>query len=43
MEKILPADVYYIAGKRNGTIRELMFEKFNEVGTYYCVAWKSII
>ncbi len=37
--KILPADVYYIA-RQKGTERPWTskFEKFNEVGTYYCAA-----
>jgi peptide-methionine (R)-S-oxide reductase len=38
-KKILPDDVYYIARKK-GTERpwSSKYEKFNEVGTYYCAA-----
>lgn len=38
-KKVLPADVYYIA-RQKGTERPWTskFEKFNEVGTYYCAA-----
>lgn len=38
-KKILPADVYYIA-RQKGTERPWTskFEKFDEVGTYYCAA-----
>lgn len=38
-KKILPEDVYYIA-RMKGTERPWTskFEKFNEVGTYYCAA-----
>lgn len=38
-KKILPADVYYIA-RQKGTEApwSSKFEKFNEVGTYYCAA-----
>jgi peptide-methionine (R)-S-oxide reductase len=37
--KVLPADVYYIA-RQKGTERPWTskFEKFDEVGTYYCAA-----
>jgi peptide-methionine (R)-S-oxide reductase len=38
-KKLLPSDVYYIA-RQKGTERPWTskFEKFNEVGTYYCAA-----
>lgn len=38
-QKILPEDVYYIA-RQKGTERPWTskFEKFNEIGTYYCAA-----
>ncbi|HYC40487.1 MAG TPA: peptide-methionine (R)-S-oxide reductase MsrB [Chitinophagaceae bacterium] len=38
-KKILPAEVYYIA-RQKGTERPWTspFEKFNDVGTYYCAA-----
>lgn len=38
-KKLLPADVFYIA-RQKGTERPWTskFEKFNEVGTYYCAA-----
>lgn len=38
-KKVLPADVYYIA-RQKGTERPWTskFEKFEEVGTYYCAA-----
>jgi peptide-methionine (R)-S-oxide reductase len=38
-KKILPSDVYYIA-RQKGTERPWTskFEKFNEIGTYYCAA-----
>lgn len=38
-KKVLPADVYYIA-RQKGTERPWTskFEKFDEVGTYYCAA-----
>jgi peptide-methionine (R)-S-oxide reductase len=38
-KKLLPADVYYIA-RQKGTERPWTskFEKFDEVGTYYCAA-----
>ncbi len=38
-KKVLPSDVYYIA-RQKGTERPWTskFEKFNEVGTYYCAA-----
>ncbi len=38
-KKVLPKDVYYIA-RQKGTERPWTskFEKFNEVGTYYCAA-----
>jgi peptide-methionine (R)-S-oxide reductase len=38
-KKILPSDVYYIA-RQKGTERPWTskFEKFNDIGTYYCAA-----
>jgi peptide-methionine (R)-S-oxide reductase len=38
-KKVLPSDVYYIA-RQKGTERPWTskFEKFNEIGTYYCAA-----
>ncbi len=38
-QKILPADVYHVA-RQNGTERPWSspFEKFKEIGTYYCAA-----
>jgi len=38
-QKILPEEVYYIA-RQKGTERPWtsMFEKYNEIGTYYCAA-----
>ena len=38
-KKVLPSDVYYI-DRPKGTERQWTskFEKFNEVGTYYCAA-----